>query len=144
MKKIILLSIFMLGLFVLDQVISAQAVPATATWVNNIGRAKTTSTNADTAIAPIKLVGFFNIVTVEVAITKISGTAAGKVYLQGSLDNANFDNIDSLTLSDKTVNYKHFKLTSSPYYYYQLYYRPSGTQSSTMVGRYIARKEFGQ
>ena len=155
MKKIILLSIFMLGLFTLDMAVKAQAVPATASWVDQKGVAKTTSTNADTAIAKIPIPGFNNIVNFEVKITKVSGTAAGKVYLFGNLNgtsplsegqfnNKNPDILDSLTLTDLTVNKKQFKLTSSPAYYYWVIYKPSGTQTSTFVCKYIARKEFGQ
>lgn len=155
MKKIIFLSLFMIGLFALDQIVSAQAVPATGTWVNNIGRAKTTSTNADTAICQIALPGFYNVLNFEVAVTKVTGTAAGKVYLFGNLNGANPltqgqfnsknpDIIDSLTLSDLTVNKKQFQITTSKCYYYWVIYKPSGTQTSTFVVKYIARKEFGQ
>ena len=133
----------MIGLFGLNLVSMAQATPPTLAWVNNLGRSKTTSTNADTAYAAFNLVGFYNIVTAEAVITKVSGTAAGKVYFAGSLDNTNFDLLDSLTLTNITTNFKHFKLTSSPYYYYKLIYRPSGTQTSTFVGKYVARKDFG-
>lgn len=44
--------------------------------------------------------------------TKLSGTVAGKVYLQGSLDGVNYFNSDSLVLADVTTQTKIFDVSA--------------------------------
>lgn len=44
--------------------------------------------------------------------TKLSGTVAGKVYLQGTLDGVNYFNSDSLVLADVATQTKIFDVSS--------------------------------
>jgi len=52
--------------------------------------------------------------------TKVTGTVAGKVYLQGSLDAVTFTTMDSLTLADVATNTKIFDVTGKKRIKYQL------------------------
>lgn len=77
---------------------------------------------------------------VQASVAKTSGTIAGKVYLQGTID-GNWVNLDSLTLSDQATNTKIFPITRTSYLSYQLSYVPTGTQQSVLTGSYLRRTD---
>ena len=70
----------------------------------------------------------------QIVNTKISGTVAGKTYLQASLDNTNFVSIDSLTNTDKAVNTKLFTVTNPQHAYYRFLWTGTGTMSAKTQG----------
>lgn len=139
MKKIIpflVLSCLMLSFMSTKAQKAPQPISFTAT---DGVTAKTVSTNTDTAIAIIKLASYNEALTIQAIVNKTSGTIAGKVYLYGSLDATNYDKLDSLTLSDQAVNFKHFTVSPpAKYYAYQLQYVATGTQASTFKALYKA------
>lgn len=64
------------------------------------------------------------------AITKTSGTLAGKVYLEGSIVQGQWVALDSITLADNTVmQSKTTPITSTDYLSYR--YRCTNTSSAT-------------
>lgn len=65
----------------------------------------------------------------EILVQKISGTVAGKVYLQGSNTGWLYaDNIDSLTCANQSQNFKHVNITATNYLSYRIYYPTTSTQ----------------
>jgi hypothetical protein len=82
-----------------------------------------TLANATTKTQTAKIDGFNDMVSVQAVLTKISGTAAGKVYLLGSLDGTNFvraGGSDSLTVLNVTTQSKIFEVTPSKYVHYRI------------------------
>jgi hypothetical protein len=61
--------------------------------------------------------------------TKVSGTVAGKTYLQAKCEGSNWTTLDSLVNTNKAVNYKHFAFTKLPYTNYRFTYTGTGTMS---------------
>jgi len=67
--------------------------------------------------------------------TKVSGTVGGKTYFQGSVDNVNFVNLDSLTNTNVTTNTKIFEDSPPTYPYYRFRYTGTGTMSAIMSAK---------
>lgn len=140
MKKFLLICTLFAFTAVVSQHAQAQIVKA-ITAVNYAGTAKATVTNTDTA--------FFNvapksdIVSYQATATKVSGTVAGDIILQGSNDNSNWDAITTYTLVDQTTNYKVFSPHNSvgklQYAYYRIRVRTSGTCSISIAGKEVRR-----
>lgn len=88
-----------------------------------------TITTADTtkvSNVPSKVVAF------QYSYTETSGTTAGKVYLEGSVDNVGWVALDSLTLADvATTQTKVTTLSATSYLNYR--YRNTNTSSATGV-----------
>jgi len=79
--------------------------------------------------------------TVQYVVTKISGTVAGTILLQGSLDNVNFVTVGSaVTPTDVGVQTGSFAVPLHPYLFYRISYAGAGTMSAKIVSNYIARK----
>lgn len=78
-------------------------------------------------------------VTVQVNVTKISGTVGGTISLQGSLDGVNFKALNTretqtalatITATDAT-NVYHWRLDGSPFLYYRVSWTGTGTMSAS-------------
>lgn len=100
-----------------------------------------TVTNTGTSYLQITLNNYYEKIEFQPVITKVSGTAAGTVTLQGSIDGTNYVTVSSdyssartLSVSNTTTNTALFVVTSSPYKYYRLSYTGSGTMVCTMRG----------
>lgn len=71
--------------------------------------------------------------------TETSGTTAGKVYLQGTI-NGTYVNLDSLTLSDvTTAQTKVFAITSTTYKGYRFVNTNTSSATGAVVATYIRR-----
>lgn len=143
MKKLFILVLAVLALSFCGKhfnPVHAQVVK-TITAVNYAGTAKTTVTNTDTAFFNLSVQG--TSVSYQATATKVSGTVAGDIILQGSDDNSNWDAITSYTLVDQATNYKVFSPHNSAgklqYAYYRLRVRTSGTCSITISGVEVRR-----
>jgi len=77
----------------------------------------------------------------QATVKKISGTVAGKVYLQGTIDGLAFINIDSLVLTDQSINSKVFPVTSTIYNSYRGQFTTTGTQSSYLILTVLRRPD---
>lgn len=85
--------------------------------------------------------GFVDILTFQYVITKISGTVAGSLVLQGTIDGVNYVNIGSaVTPTDVALQSGVFALTSHNYITYRISYTGAGTMSAKLNGFWIARK----
>lgn len=105
-----------------------------------------TVTNSATNTIVLRVKGWYKTVVVQPVITKISGTAAGTVTLQGSNDGTNYVTVSSsfsdgqtLTVTNVTTSTKLFKITGSPYAYYRLSYTGSGTMSCKLRGYFFGQ-----
>lgn len=80
--------------------------------------------------------------TVQVNIVKISGTVAGTVTLQGSVDNVYWSTATSgalaitatYTATDVATQSKNWVIANSPYKYYRATWTGTGTMSATIGG----------
>ncbi len=99
-----------------------------------------TNTNATTSYVNIKSIAS-KVKSFQATVTKISGTVAGKVYLQGTVDGTAFITIDSLVLSDQAINSKVFPITSTLYNSYRGQFTSTGTQSSYLILSVLRRPD---
>jgi hypothetical protein len=77
----------------------------------------------------ISVSGSFNNGVFQYVGTRISGTAAGKTYLMGSVDNVNYVKLDSFTNVNVATNTKVFTQTRPMYPYYKIRSEGTGTMS---------------
>ena len=80
---------------------------------------------------------------IQVTVKKVTGTVAGKVYLEGTID-GNYVLLDSLTLSDQAINTKIFPFTRSVgtnYLGYRARFATTGTQTSTASASWLRRTD---
>jgi hypothetical protein len=102
-----------------------------------------TLVNADTAFITVDMLN--NATAVEGHVEKISGTVAGTIVLQGSIDGTNYDDISSLTLANVATNYKVYPLHPATgkliYAKYRLRFITSGTCSVKPKGYLLRRSD---
>ncbi len=105
------------------------------------GVAKDTVTNAGTKTETLKINNWYKTVTLQPVVTKVSGTAAGTVTLQGSNDGVNYVTVNTsyllgasatMTVTNVTTSTKLFVVTGNPYQYYRFSYAGSGTMVCTI------------
>ena len=101
-----------------------------------------TTTNADTNYVTIKSVGS-HVKAIQATVTKVSGTVAGTVILQGTVDGIAWVNVntDTLTLTDQATNTKVWTISSTIYNSYRVQYKTSGTQVSYLNLSYLRRPD---
>jgi len=106
-----------------------------------------TTTNSANSYVTLGVTNWYNTVTIQSVITKISGTVGGTCTLQGSIDGTNFvtvssayADVTSYTPTDQTTNSKLFIVTGSPYRYYRLSYTGTGTMSASHRGYVLPNK----
>ncbi len=88
-----------------------------------------TVANTGTAEHVISVSGSYNNGVFQYVGTRLSGTAAGKTYLMGSVDNVNYVKLDSFTNVNVVTNTKIFTQTRPMYPYYKISSTGSGTMS---------------
>lgn len=99
-----------------------------------------TLSNATTKFEKVKINGYFDVTTIQLVATKISGTAAATVTLQGSLDGVNFYTIGSTyTVTDVATQSAVFSINPSTALWYRLQVVGTGTQSVKLTAQYIVR-----
>jgi len=87
--------------------------------------------------------------TIQVDVTKISGTVAGTISLLGSLDGTNFKALTvldaqtalaTITATDATNSY-HFRITGGPFLYYRVSWTATtATMSATLKAKIYRNK----
>jgi hypothetical protein len=153
MKKLILSLV--LGLFVFFAIspvtVSAQSAPTgpVITYVK-VGNALSTPTHAatdtvtnTTAKYQYAVVQGANLhVTFQSLFTKVTGTPAGTVALQGSIDGLNWSTTlgTAFTLTDVSTQVASFVVAPSSYQYYRIVVTPTGTQSSRIATKVLVRR----
>lgn len=83
--------------------------------------------NADTVVKNLTLATTANGVILQPIITRVSGTAAGKVVLLQSIDGTNYVRTDSITLTNVVTNTAFISKTQPVAPYYQVQFISSGT-----------------
>lgn len=99
-----------------------------------------TITNTTTKYQYAIIEGYNDIVTVQPTFTKLSGTAAATVKLQGSVDGTSYNDIgSSYTVTNVTSQATSFIVNPSSYRYYRLEIVPTGTQSVKVTTPVLVR-----
>lgn len=128
--------------------LTIQSIPSTANLKSTYSKTSDTITNSATNYLSIQVVKGYNTVTIQPIVTKISGTVAGTVTLQGSNDGTNYVTVSTsyllgasatLTALNQTTTTKLFVITGSPYEYYRLSYTGTGTMAATLKGYLTAK-----
>ncbi len=109
--------------------------------LSNVLLSADTTTNTATSYISLPVQNWYNTVSIQSTVTKIGGTVAGTVTLQGSLDgtnyvtvNSSYADVTSYSPTDITTSTKIFVVTGSPYRYYRLSYTGAGTMSASHRG----------
>lgn len=103
-----------------------------------------TLTNSDTAYITFTAIGS-RLKAIQPSLTKLSGTVAGTVLLQGTVDGTNWVNVntDTLTLSNTpTINTKVWLITAGTgYTSYRCRFYTSGTSTALAKAAWLRRTD---
>lgn len=120
---------------------------ATSIMKSDVNLNSDTVTNSGSGYVQLRVSNYYTTVTMQAVVTKLSGTAAGTVTVQGSNDNTNWETVNTsyitsqtLSVTNVTTSTKLFVVTGSPYAYYRLSYTGSGTMSCTLAGYLLPNK----
>lgn len=109
-----------------------------AQLVKSVSPAKATLTNADTTT-----ISFGNVendvTSFQAVFTRASGTAAGRVVLQGTIDGTNYLGIDSLAFTNIVTNSKIFNANTLRCAAYRFIVFTSGTVTGSLAGYKLRR-----
>ena len=116
--------------------------------LSTYGNTSDTITNTATNYLVQRVQGAYKTVTIQPIVAKISGTPAGTITLQGSIDGVNYSTVSTGYLSilgnygsggaatysvtNTTTQSTGFVVIGNPYQYYRLAYAGSGTMSCTL------------
>ena len=100
-----------------------------------------TLVNSDTVVKDITLSTTLNGIVLQPVITRVSGTAAGKVVLSQSIDGTNYIPTDSITLTNILTNTSLITKSQPTALYYRLTFISSGTTVLWPQLWYLPRKE---
>ncbi len=145
MKKLLFALVLMFGIGSIAQVTGPKITYAA---VGNLLSAPThvaTDTITDSIVKyQYAIVNGSNVhFTIQSTLTKISGTVAGTVKPQGSVDGVNYVDIAGITaftLTNVTSQTCAFPIIASPFQYYRVVVTPSGTQSTKIASLGLVRK----
>lgn len=139
MKKLL----FALSLILLATVADAQT-NTRLTLLQATGAASDTVTNAGTAYVGRAFSGSATAIGVQVAITKVSGTVAGTITFQGSIDGTNYHTIGSTQSLTDTAGTKYYIFVldggSAPYTHYRASVAGGTTCVYYLAGTLIGKK----
>ena len=147
MKKIFTLLFFSacLALSVSCEV-QAQGKLLDLTSVYNLTRDTVVNTATIYLTSP-RLAGTKDMATIQVNVTKISGTVGGTISLLGSLDGTNFKALNTaetqtalatVTATDAS-NVYHWRLNGNPFLYYRVSWTGTGTMSASFTAKVLSR-----
>lgn len=143
MKRLLFSLLFALVAFAGIAQSSSESIPLLSDVAGKTTAQKqrdTISTGTETQSA--KIAGYRDVVSIQVEVNRLSGTAGGTAILQGSLyGTANtFVNIDTLTFTNVAAQTKIFEVNPSKYVFYRVAVTVSGTQSLDFRSLAVARK----
>lgn len=130
--------------FLLSAAILLFSIPAKSQITLTPSSATNTNAVTQTHLATLGgEINNFDIMTLQVIGTKVSGTPAGTVVVYGSIDNSNYVAIgaDTLTIANQTTNSHYWYFTKTLYKYYKVAVVTTGTQVSTWVAYLLGRKQ---
>lgn len=113
------------------------------------GNATDTVVNTSAETLTKQISGSYGEVTVQVLVTKISGTVAGTVLIYGSLDGTTYTRLNNLgqpsandtcTNTDVATQSWIWALGTSKYLYYRVTVTGSGTMTARVAAKIMVRK----
>jgi hypothetical protein len=114
---------------------------------SNVSLTSDTTTDTGVSYVGLGVTNWYNTVTIQSVVTKISGTVAGTVTLQGSIDgtnyvtvNSSYADVTSYSPTNVATSSKLFVVTGSPYRYYRLSYTGAGTMAASHRGYVLPNK----
>lgn len=129
--------------------IAAVSQAQVATFYNSLGTLLLTDTVTNTGVGVVSTTTAlsstqdYDGTTVQVVVTKISGTVGGTISLQGSLDGTNWKALNTaetqtalatITATDAS-NVYHWRLSGSPFLYYRVSWTGTGTMAATVAAK---------
>jgi hypothetical protein len=114
--------------------------------VYNLNSDTVTNTGTVYLTSP-RLAGAKETTTIQVNVTKISGTVGGTISLMGSLDGTNFKALNTaetqtalatVTATDAS-NVYHWRLNGNPFLYYRVSWTGTGTMSASFTAKVLSR-----
>lgn len=99
-----------------------------------------TLNNTDTLYKVVHATAGYSTIAIQPVVTKISGTVAGNVILQVSLNGVNYVNTDTLALSNQATNTQAWGKITTPFRFYRLQFITAGTQSYIPRIYYVLKK----
>lgn len=133
MKNLVFLFALVIGLVFQSQAQRATTMPLAA---------GDTVTNSDTAakiISPIT--GSYSGIVIQAKATEISGTSAGTIKVQGSLDGVNYDTLTAAkTVLDVASQTHSFYIAAPLPVYLKVLQTGSGTMSSVLSVKYVLKR----
>lgn len=99
-----------------------------------------TLTNADTIVKDITISNSTEALLLQPVVTRVSGTAAGKVVVLQSVNGVNYIRTDSVTLSNVVTNTAFISKVSPVATYYRIEFISSGTTALIPRLWYYQRK----
>ena len=130
MKKLLIALVVLFSVSASAQ--TTQVVPSVAT---------DTLTNADTIVKNLTLSTTSNGIILQPVVTRVSGTAAGKVVLLQSVDGTNFIRTDSIAFTNVVTNTAFITKSQPLAPYYRVEFISSGTTVLWPRLWYFTRKE---
>jgi hypothetical protein len=116
------------------------APPTThAQILKTITPAKDTCVDVDTTVINVTP-SSNDVIAFHVKAAKVSGTVAGKFYLQASIDNTNWVTTDSVSLANQSYNLGTFEPSALSYAYYRIRVVTSGTCKINAIRGYNLRR----
>lgn len=132
MKKVLFLMVLISAMFTIES--KAQNVTLIALAAGD------TVVNAGTASKVINATAGYQGIVIQAKATEISGTSAGTIKIQGSLDGSNYSDIGSAyTVTDVASQSTMFYVTGPLPRYIKVLQTGSGTMSSVLTVRYVFR-----
>ena len=138
--------LFIIALLAFAGVAKAQLV----TFYQPLGTLLTSDTVTNTAtnyLTSGTISGYKNVVSVQVIVTKISGTVGGTISLQGSVDGTNFKAINTrdtqtalatITATDAS-NVYHWRVTGNDFQKYRVSWTGTGTMAASFTAKLLAK-----
>jgi hypothetical protein len=134
MKKLFALMLMSIGLFIASESYAQRATTIALA-------AGDTAVNTGTASKVIQFTAGYAGVAVTAIATEISGTSGGTIAVYGSPDGTNYDIIGSAyTVTDVASQSKTFYITAPVPVYVKVLQTGTGTMSSVLTVKYVARK----
>lgn len=144
MKRFTLLGLLLFSVSLMAQVTGPKITSSAVGYLKSTPTHATTDTitNAVTELQYGIINGSNIHATFQPTFTKISGTAAATVKLQGSVDGLQYTDIgSSYTVTDVASQTTSFVVAPSSYQYYRLQIVPTGTQSVKVTTPVLVRKD---
>jgi hypothetical protein len=145
MKKYLLIAVALIA------IVASASIEAKAQEQNFLSPYSLTSdtvTNAGTAYLTIRARQInSSYTTIQVVVTKISGTVGGTISLQGSLDGTSYKALNTaetqtalatITATDAS-NVYHWRLNGNPFQYYRVSWTGTGTMAASFTSQILHR-----